>query len=69
MPDIQKIELERDNTAGVHEVKDRTRLEPVEPAPPGSEKAEAEKQRLDEQKRKYQDKEDFERATTPFPGG
>jgi hypothetical protein len=69
MPDIQKIELERDNTVGVHEIKDRTRLEPAEPAPPGPDRAEAEKQRLEEQQRKHRDKEDFERATTPFPGG
>ncbi len=62
MPDIKRVELERDNDQGVHEVKQGERLEPVEPAPPGSDKAETDK-------RKRQEKEEFERATTPFPGG
>jgi hypothetical protein len=64
MPEIQRITLERDNDAGVHEVKDRTRLEPVDPAPPGSEK-----DRLEDEKRKQKQREELERATTPFPGG
>ena len=62
MPEIKRVELERDNDQGVHEVKQGERLEPVEPAPPGSDKAEKDK-------RERRDKEEFERATTPFPGG
>jgi hypothetical protein len=66
MPEIQRIELERDNDAGVHEVKDRTRLDPVDPAPPKP----GQKDRLeDESEETRKRKEEFERATTPFPGG
>jgi hypothetical protein len=64
MAEIQRITLERENDAGVHEIKDRTRLEPVDPAPPGSEK-----DRLEDEKLKKKQKEEFDRATTPFPGG
>jgi hypothetical protein len=63
MPEIQKIELERDNDAGVHEVKQGERLEPVEPGAGKNPQAD-----LDEQ-RKKKEKEEFERATTPIPGG
>jgi hypothetical protein len=59
MPYIHRIELERSNDNGVHEVKGGERMEPVEPLPETSK----------DESRKKQDKEDFERATTPFPGG
>ncbi len=62
MPEIKRVELERDNDQGVPEVKQGERLEPVEPAPPGSDEAEKDK-------RTRRDKDEFERATTPFPGG
>lgn len=84
MPAINRIQLERDNDTGVHEVKSGERLEPAEPEP-GTEKeppADERPQRRDEKReaparetppRRSQsgegDQEEFERATTPFPGG
>lgn len=66
MPEIKRIELERDNDLGVHEVKEGERLEPVEPAPEkGPEKA----PKKQESGKPEAEKEEFERATTPFPSG
>jgi hypothetical protein len=66
MPEIKRVELERDNDQGVHEVKKGERLEPVDPAPPAPEKDRAGKHT---ERRRKKDEEEFERATTPFPGG
>lgn len=68
MPEIKRIELERDNDQGVHEVKEGERLEPVEPAPPESSQPRCQEDRTPEHEPPH-DKEEFERATTPFPGG
>ena len=62
MPEIKRVELERDTDQGVHEVKEGERLDPVDPAPPQS------ANHPGKDKRRKHD-EEFERATTPFPGG
>lgn len=95
MPEIKRVELERENDEGVHEVKQGERLEPVEPAPPESSQLRTEGERKpgrdpqeprsdpqrdikrdppdDPQHAPRQDpphdKDEFERATTSFPGG
>jgi hypothetical protein len=63
MPEIKRVELERDTDQGVHEVKEGERLDPVDPAPPHGAKDHPGKDK------RRKDDEEFERATTPFPGG
>jgi hypothetical protein len=67
MPEIKRVELERDTDQGVHEVKEGERLDPVDPVPPQSTKDSAKGHPGKDKRRK--DDEEFERATTPFPGG
>jgi hypothetical protein len=98
MPEIKRVELERENDEGVHEVKQGERLEPVEPAPPESSQLRTEDDhkpvrdprepqpdpsepprdiqrdpkddpRHAPQQDPPHDKDEFERATTSFPGG
>lgn len=69
MPEIKRIELERENDEGVHEVSKGERLEPVEPAPPEPAPHEPAPHRSENDRKRKRDEEDFERATTPFPGG
>ena len=58
MPDIQRVELERENDTGVTVKKGEHPAIDLEPA---DESAEA--------KRRRKEKEELEKATTPFPGG
>jgi hypothetical protein len=69
MPEIKRVELERENDEGVHEVSKGERLEPVEPAPPDHLPAEQSKGRREKDRGAQHDGDEFERATTPFPGG
>jgi hypothetical protein len=69
MPEIKRVELERENDDGVHEVSKGERLDPVDPAPPELLPAEQSQRRREKDRGAQHDGDELERGTTPFPGG
>ena len=61
MPAINRIQLERDNDTGVHEVRSGERLEPAEPEPPGTQPAPNREPPADERPQKRDEKRDEKR--------